>query len=150
MVAKERVAAIFIGLIMIFSVAGFALTQSLTRENQDSGVDIQNIVTKPLTSDERLFVLKSGRVLIENHYILHCSECLENNMVLEVFVQKFPGFVVLESVVVNETNETKFQMISGTGEIRDLKNVSITEDILTYIFCEISLMQPRECLLREI
>ena len=149
--AHERAMAIFIGMIMIGSVAGFALNNFnfLNRPAQAEGPEIKYIMDKVLTTEEKVYVLRTGRVLIENLYEPNCTECIERNAVLEGFANQFQGFLVLERAEVLP-NETKFQMVAPTGDIRDLENETITYDSLLDIFCDISFAQPRECLLREI
>lgn len=144
--AKERAMAIFIGLIMIASVGGFALSYAGRNVNPPQNL-IPTIVDRELSPEEVVLVLQSGRVLIENFYLGNCTECIVNNIVLETFANKFDGFVVLEEVV---ANETKLQMIGMGGKIISLKNETISESNLMDIFCDNAIAQPNECLLREI
>jgi len=144
--ARERAMAIFIGLIMIFSVGGFALSYAGRNVNPPRNT-IPTIVERELNPEEVVSVLRSGRVLIENFYTENCSGCVERNAVLENFANSLDGFVVLEEV---KANETKLQMIGTGGKIVSLENESITEDNLMDIFCDIAIAQPNECLLREI
>ncbi len=143
---KERMMAIFIGLVMIGSIAGFAGVQFIP-EQQNTGPDIPIIVNRTLTGDEIIFVLRTGRVLIQNHYLPDCTECMSNNIVLESFAHRMNGLIVLEEVM---GNATKLQMVGSDGSIESLENVTITEENLMDIFCDISFVQPRECLLREL
>lgn len=153
---KEQVAAIVIGLIFVVSMVGFAFT-SMSRfpQQQSPGISIPNIVNRELTREEKIYILQTGRVLIEDFYVSGCSRCEIDRATLEAFAQEFKEFVVLEEVEVyaNATNETtyvKLQMIGRTGLIEDLRDMEITQENLTDIFCDIALVQPRECLLREI
>ena len=143
---KERLMAIFIGLIMVFSIAGFAFN-SVVHYQGPSVPEIPTVVTKKLNPQEILMVLRSGRVLIENVYTENCSECLERNAVLESFAHQFDGFVVLENV---KGNKTVLQMIGRNGEIRDLTSKKINQSYLMDVFCDMAIAQPKECLLREI
>ncbi len=143
---KERMMAIFVGLVMIGSIVGFAGVQFIP-EQQNTGPDIPIIVNRTLTGDEIIFILRMGRVLIQNHYLPDCTECISTNAVLESFTNGMGGLVVLEEV---EKNETKLQMVGSDGSIESLENVTITEENLMDIFCDISFVQPRECLLREL
>jgi len=147
---KEQMAAIVIGLIFVLSMVGFALTGMGRFPQQQPGVSIPNIVNRELTQGEKIYILQTGRVLIEDFYAQGCSRCEIDRATLEAFVQEFKEFVVLEEVEVNNTNETsyvKLQMIGRTGLIEDLRDVEITQKNLTEIFCDIAIAQPRECLL---
>jgi len=140
---KERFAAIFIGSVMVLSVAGWALMQIAP---QDTGPEfsVPTIVTRELSSDEIVYVLQTGRVLIENFYTTNCTQCLEDMGVLESFAGQYDGFVVLEEV---EANYTKLEMIGMGGQIVELEHGNITFNGLLDIFCKIAIAQPPECLL---
>jgi hypothetical protein len=144
---KERLAALFIGLIMIMSIAGFAAVQLIPDRGGEEAPPIPTVIDRQLTSEEIVSILRTGRVLIQNHYLPNCTECADGTATMELFANKMSGFVVLESA---EANDTKMQMISPDGRIKGLEDIIITEDGLMDMFCDISILQPRECLLREI
>jgi hypothetical protein len=141
----ERFMAIFIGVIMLGSVAGFALFQTIPAGPE--APQIPNIIKRQLTIDETLFILGSGRVLIEDFYAIDCNDCFEKNMVLESFANRFEDFVVLEEVVVNQTNQSMLKMIGAGGTIVDLENKTVDEENLLEVFCDIAIAQPIECLI---
>jgi hypothetical protein len=143
---KERFMAIFIGVIMLSSVAGFAL-MSINMSPGPEAPDIPTVVNRQLTTDEALFILRSGKVLIEDFYSVDCGDCLEKNAMLEAFANRFYDFIVLEKVVVNQTNQTMLQMIGAGGKITKLDNITINESNLLDMFCEVAIAQPIECLL---
>jgi thiol-disulfide isomerase/thioredoxin len=146
MVTKtERFMAIFIGLIMIGSVAGFALIN--TMPTGPSAPEIPNIIKRALTTDEQLFILRSGRVLVENFYAIDCGDCMDKNAELESFANSFGNFMVLEEVVTNQTEEIRLQMIGAGGKIVGLENMTISQDGLLEVFCTVAISQPIECLL---
>ena len=155
---KERAMAIFIGLVMVLSAAGFAaISASHIGPQQQQTSQIPTILNRTLTQEEKVTILRTGRVLIEDLYYPDCSECLANNRILEAFANRFRQFIVLEKVAVmpgNETNATggyiKLQMIGSGGEIQDLEGQNITEENLLNVFCDIAIAQPTECLLMEI
>jgi hypothetical protein len=143
----ERLMAIVIGLIMIFSMLGFAATSIVVNPTGQQTVEIQPVVRSGLDKDMKIFILRTGRVLIEHFYPAGCQECMEMNAMLEVFASQFSGFVVAELVEVPE-NETMFQAIGSAGRITEL-SYNMTQQDLMGIFCGIAIKQPRECLLGE-
>jgi len=151
---KERAMAIFIGLIMVLSTVGFAVNRSSifsAEQNQENPLSKTYVINRSLASDEKIYVLRTGRVIIENFYTENCSVCEKNKEVMESFAEKFKDYVLLENVLNNETISIK--MIGRGGEIEKFENASalnLTEDMLMEKFCDIALLQPRECLLREI
>ena len=143
----ERFMAIFIGVIMLGSVIGFALMSTINP--QQEAPEIPSIINNELSTDEVIYILKSGRVLIENFYTPDCVGCLNKKIELESFVNRFNGFTVLENVVVNQTNETRLQMIGIGGTILKLENTTINQNNLLEKFCSVAMSQPIECLLGD-
>jgi len=140
---KERMAAIFIGMVMLFAVGGWALMNVMP---QDTGPEfnVPTIVARELTTDEIVYVLQSGRVLIEYYYLENSTKHIEELPVLEMFANQLDGFVVLEEV---PANSTRFEMIGIEGKILDLSGMELTENNLFGNFCSIAIAQPPECLL---
>jgi hypothetical protein len=155
---KERLAAIIIGGLMLLSVAGFAL-MGIGRfgDNGNQPLDVPNIMNEYLSGEQVSSILQSGRVLIRDVYTGTCSDCVTKRPTLEMFVNSFGGLIVLEEVMIDADNTTlvdengyvKFEMISPTGDIIDLRDKELDQESLTDIFCEISAIQPKECLLRD-
>ncbi len=141
---KERIAAIFLGLIMVTSLAGFAAMNIITPES-GTYQRIPPVVDRELTPEEKIFVLRTGRVLLEGYFSENCTECAEVIMLGETFANGFSDYFVFEKI---RGNETRLQIIGQEGEIRELET-NITEDGLLDVFCEIAILQPKECLLRE-
>jgi len=147
----EKLAAIVIGIIMLFSVAGFASFSLIGRigdpQPQQQTPEIPNIVTRPLTGSEISYILQTGRVVLRDYYPSACAECLERNTELELFANQFSGFVVLEEVA---GNQTRLEMIDSLGKVTELDPANITLEGLTDSFCRNSIVKPRECILRNI
>ena len=141
---KERTMAIVIGLIMIFSMGGFALSSVVYLQPPAEEV-MPSIVNRALTPQEKIGILQTGRVLIEDFYAENCTECADLGIMLSSFVEAFKDYAVLEVVV---ANETEVKMIGTGGQIRDIP-LNVTQEGLMDIFCELAILQPTECLLRE-
>jgi hypothetical protein len=156
---KERMMAIVIGGLMLFSVAGFAL-MGLGRFVDDGNkpVEVPNVMNEYLSGEQMSSILRSGRVLIRDVYTKDCTDCASMDVMLELFTNSFSGMIVLEEVMIEPDNTTavdeggyvKFQMISPSGDVIDLGDKNITQESLTDMFCDISVIQPKECLLRDI
>jgi hypothetical protein len=142
---RERAMAIFIGVIMVLSMAGFAMNSSTITTSQGQTPQISNIVEKPLTPEETVFVLRTGRIIIRDYY---AEEPAYMN-VLTSLAGKFERYIVLEKVKVESNQTSKFEIIGKTGEIKDLGNYTITEESAMDLFCEYAILQPKECLLRS-
>ena len=158
--AKERMMAIVIGGLMLFSVAGFAFMGvgrfGRGNENQQSG--LQTIMNEYLTSEQVAGILRTGRVVIRDVYANNCTSCIITDAELKLFANQFSGYIVLEQVAIEPDNTTivdengyiRFEMLSPTGEIIALGDEEISQENLIEIFCDISAVQPRDCMLRDI
>ena len=156
---KERMMAIVIGALMLFSVAGFAL-MGLGRfaDSGNQPVEVPNVIEAYLSGAEVSQILRSQRVLIRDVYTKNCTQCPINDATLEMFVNSVAGNVVLEKVMIEPDNTTtvdengyvKFEMISATGDIVELSGKELDQENLMDMFCDISLIQPKQCLLRDI
>lgn len=148
---KERAMAIFIGLLMIFSVAGFAI-MGINFGGGNSGQQVQtpSVVDRALTRDEFRSVLMSGKTIIQNHYIVGCTDCDATSSLLAGFAQQMEGFIVLEQFGVQFQNETRLQVVSSDGKITELNSSALSQESLLDTICSVSYVQPKQCLLRGI
>ncbi len=141
--AKERIAAIVIGLLMIGSILGFALMSARQPVEEQK---IGNIINRQLTAQEKIAILQSGKVLIEFGWPEDCQTCQQKQSLYLSFVQAWPAFVVLSDF---SSDQTIDHMIGRDGQIVDLTNISTQEDLFG-LFCQQAILQPKECLLAQI
>ncbi len=143
---KERLMAIFIGVTMILSVAGFSLSRTRFT-SPDQKMDIPYFIDKRLTNNEIVSILRSGRVVIEDLYEANCTSCQAKTEFMKSFLERFKDFVVLEAV---EANETSIKMIGSGGRIKDITDMELNQTSMMDVFCDMAIAQPKECLLQTI
>jgi hypothetical protein len=143
---RQTVFTIVIGFMLLTWVMGTALSSNLQLA-QGNGIRIESVYDRLLTPQEKVTILRSGRVLIE---YLHTGgfEAVDKRATYENFVARFKDIVILEVVEIEQANQTLDQMITPTGDVVELQNVSAAE--LLDVFCDNSYVQPKECLLRSI
>ncbi len=142
---RQFVFTVVVGVMMITWAMGMALSYNI--KTAPTGMKIENVYTEPLTGKEKVTILRSGRMLIEYLYIPG-EESMEKIPVYDSFAGRFSDFIVLEKVEVSDANQTLDQMISPTGDVIPLGNV--TEAQLIDVFCDNTFVQPKECLLMSI
>lgn len=147
---KERIIAIFFGLIMVASAAGFAIMGINFNNGSSQPTQTPSIVDRALTKDEFRSVLLSGKTIIQDHYLVDCADCAATNDLLGNFTQQMEGFVVLELFGVQFDNETVLQVVSSDGRITDLDRSLLNESSLLETVCSVSYVQPKQCLLQGI
>ncbi|UCD02912.1 MAG: hypothetical protein JSV63_03975 [Candidatus Aenigmatarchaeota archaeon] len=142
---KQVIFTIAVGVMMITWAIGMALSYNIPTGGQQ--IQIENIYREPISGQQKVGILRAGFVIIEYQYIPG-EESLERIPVYESFISRFSDFAVLLELDVQYENETLNQMLTPTGDVIPLENV--TEFELVDIFCENTFVQPRECLLRSI
>jgi len=110
---------------------------------------LPNVLNRTLTPEERVGVLRSGKVIIEYFYNVTCIECLEKEGVYKNFVEskEFKGYLTLSHGT--SENETMDWMLNLDGTQIDLTDINSTEE-LKALFCEVAFIKPNICLLQEI
>ena len=141
---SQRLFAILVGVLMLSSVAGFAIMNVYQAPAQN---EIPSIIDKPLGPQDRVYILRTGKVLIEYLYPEGCIECSEKIALYQSFVNNFKDYAVLEIVEV-PANETADRIIGNYGDTIELANVTTAQDFMP-IFCSVAMKQPKECLLME-
>jgi hypothetical protein len=141
--------AIFVGFIMISSVAGFAIMSVDFNSDAGTSASVPNIVKRAMTTQERLSVFKAGKVLVQFHYPMNCTSCASDITTVESFVSSKQANIALEEYAVQDNETLVLRMISPSGAIQDLQG-GLTEDSLLDSFCGITYVQTKECLLRGI
>jgi hypothetical protein len=142
---KQVVFTLFIGVMMITWAMGIALSYNIQTNNQ--GMQIQSVYEELLTPLEEVTILRTGRVLIK---LLHTgtADGMLKKAEYENFVARFDGFAVLEVVEISDANMTRDEMITPTGDVLPLDNV--TGEALINLFCDNTFAQPRDCLLMNV
>ena len=141
---KERIGAIFIGLIMLFSVVGFALVSVIP--DQPTTPEIPHIYNGEMSGSDIVFLLQNGRTIFRYYYDSTSQNNLDEKITLEIFANKVKDFVVLNEI---ESNTTKLEIVgvvNGEGKIIDFEG-EITEENLFIELCERAYVKPKECYL---
>jgi len=142
---RQFLFAVVVVFMMITWAMGMALSQNIDVRPQ--GKQIESVYTELLTGQEKVAILRTGKVLIEYLYIPG-PESIDNKALYENFVAQFKDFAVLQAVEVSAGNETMNQMIASDGDIISLDNVTAAN--MLDVFCDNTIVQPKECLLRSI
>ncbi|MBN1896873.1 MAG: hypothetical protein JW789_04085 [Candidatus Aenigmarchaeota archaeon] len=145
-VNKQFVFSIFVGVMMITWAIGMALQYNID-VSPGKGAKIETVYRELLTGQEKVSILRTGRVLIEYLYMTGPG-AVDKSITYENFAARFGDLIVLQIVEVSQSNQTVDQMIVPTGDVIPLNNVSESE--LFDVFCKNTYVQPKECLLRNI
>lgn len=145
--AKQRFMAIFIGFIMVASMVGFAMMNY--QPQGPAPIETPTIMNRTVTPEERVGILRSGKVLIEYFYNGSCIECIEKGNMYKNFVQsrELEGYLVLSHGIAG--NETSDWMLNLDGTQIDLTDINSTKE-LRELFCEVAFVKPNICILEEI
>jgi len=143
---RKTIFSLFVAVIMITSAIGMVMNYNKYFTPTDN-VQIKSVYEELLTPQQEISILRSGMSLI---VFLHTGDedGLQKKALYENFVARLKGFIVLEVVDVGQSNQTRDDMIVPSGDVIPLQNV--TEEGLMDVFCRNSLLQPRECILRNV
>lgn len=136
---------------MLLSVVGFAMSSLKFGDTGEKPQQptILTITNRSLSSQERSIVLSNGITLAQSIYSKNCTSCEKMDSELRVFVNKYAGFLVMESVAIDEGEGfEKFQLVGSRGDIIPLEDEELTQENLLDLFCELAVVTPRECLLK--
>ena len=137
--------ALIIILVFGFSILAQALLYITPIGPKQEQQKVSSIIKNELKPEEKLSILRNGYVLIEYFYEKNCTNCLGEIQELEMFANKYKGYVILEEV---EGNKTLKQMISPRGDIENIENITVEN--LTEKLCKIAVRIPEVCLLEKI
>ena len=140
----ERFMALFIGFVMVASILGFAMMRYTPEA--PGPVKLPDVLNRTLTPEERVGVLRGGKVIIEYFHNGSCQDCAEKERMYMNFVDSFRGYVMLSYGVSNETADW---MINLDGTQIDLSDVNSTRELRS-LFCEVAIIKPNVCILEEI
>jgi hypothetical protein len=140
---KERAMALFIGMTMILSIVGIAISMATRTAPVQQAGQIPTVVTIPLSDDQIRDVFMSGRVLLEYFYPANCTACLDTRAVVEGFAEGYDGYIVLDVVA---GNESRFDMIGGDGRITGFGQNATQKDLLDTL-CQVAIGVPQECII---
>ena len=145
---KTRMMAIFIVVVMLLSTAGFAIIgQPAPAETPGTPALDNNIVSRDLTGQELVAVLRSGRLAVKYVSPEGGEQCTKDSAELRQFASAYKEFVFLQDI---RRNETALTVVGFDGRIADLSNVSISQDSLLDYLCASGGLKPKECVLRDI
>lgn len=150
---KKRLVAIFIGVVMLASVAEVALLRT-NPAGTTTQVQVPTVVNRRLTLDEMRSVLGGGNAIIEYFHNESCDGCAAKETMYQDFVKNINtdrSYVMLSYGVTE--NETSDWMIDLAGTQIDLSNISTTTEFID-LFCNcnetvrIQNFKPNICVLR--
>src|SRR3989338_7779269 len=127
-------------LTLAFGTAGFAFLSSTSfspaNPNQQAQQELPTIVERGLTPAELSLALRQGKVVFRSAHPPSCAACAAADASIERFALQYRLFVLFEKRI--DPNATvRLDAIGGSGRIKDLSNLTITQDALLDEFCSL-------------
>ncbi len=148
--AKQRIVAVFIGVVMLASIMEIALLRN-TPDQGNEPQQLPGVVNRKLTLDEFRTALMTGRVVLEYFHNESCPECAAKERMYRDFAAsgQFSDVVVLSYGI--SQNETADWLVDLSGNQIPLKDINTTAD-LQRLFCSDGIVseKPNACILEEI
>lgn len=151
---KKYVSLILIVLMVGSTLAFSALQafQSWLQPNVGGGaatpeLPSNNVVEYAITAEQRNYMIRLGRTVIEYRYKLACAECANQRGYVEAAARDFPSQVFVQEIIDNSANNSTLTMTSYYGD-KQLANPSFDE--MFEALCELMVEPPVQCATRNI
>lgn len=147
---RNKLIAIFFGLIMLGSTATYALMQAYNF----FGVPQQNQATLPttyivqgrLSNDVEQLIMSKGGTVVQFYYALSCVNCVGQKNILVSAVNQNQGQIFLEEI--QTTNQTAQNIIIES--YKDTKYLTdASQSDIQNAFCDVLLQPQPQCALRN-
>jgi hypothetical protein len=146
---RNRIIAIFIGILMVGSTATYALIQAFNYfgTNKQGNVSLPSsyIVKEQLTDAQEQTIISQYKTAVQFYYSTDCLDCVTQRNVLENFVNQNQGQIYLEEIQIKNQILQNIVMKSYKDTIT-LPNANQTD--IENAFCDVLLQPPVLCLLR--
>lgn len=148
---RNRIIAIFIGILMVGSTATYALMQAFnyfgTNKQANASLPSSYIVEEQLTDDQEKTIISQYKTVVQFYYSSSCLECVRQRNVLESFVNQNSGQIYLEEIQIKNQVLQNIVMKSYKDTI---KLANATESDIQNGFCDVLLEPPAQCALRNL
>ncbi len=135
---KTTIAALFFIFLMAGSTAVYSLLQAIKPQNGSSiELPTSNIIDYDLTVEQKSYLLRNGKTVIEARYYTGCTECQLSY--LESLANQYSDQVILEELL---TNKYEITIISYFGQ-EDLANA--TQNQIFNSLCKLMVSPPPIC-----
>jgi len=138
-------------LMLASTVAGFVLQAFNWRRQTNDGQEIElpdtNIIDYVLTAEQKDYLIRQGRTIIEYRYRLACQDCANQRIYLESAAGEFSDQIFLQEIVDDTVTNSTLEISSFYGR-RSLANPS-NDDILNAL-CAIMADPPVRCVTRNV
>lgn len=148
MANKTKYVGLLLIFVMFFSSIAFGVLNSIASQPESqptpSGkeVQIERHTKRLLTEQEKAGLLQQGATILEFLQGKDCLKCADYRPLIEGFSTKFNDIVLVDA-------ESTATLIQFTGKTtKQVENV--TEKSLLDAYCEASILQPKECILKNI
>lgn len=148
---RNRIIAIFFGLLMLGSTATYAILQAYnffgTGARQQSTLPSSYIVNGKLSDTQEQLIEQNQGTVVQFYYSGDCLECLQQRSTLESVVSQNNGQIYLEEI---QTQSTPAQNIimKSYKDSKFLTNASLND--IQNAFCDVLLYPPADCALRNL
>lgn len=147
----------YISLVLIFLMAGstaaYSALQAFTtwlRTNEAPAapeLPSSNVVDYALTAEQRNYMLRNGRTILDYKYKLACTACANQRSFIESAASQFPTQIFVQEIIDNSANNSTLSMTSYYGD-KSLANPTI--DQIFDALCELLVEPPVQCATRKI
>lgn len=152
--SKKKYISLILMVLMVGSTLAFSALQAVTSLLQSGGsqsanpeLPDSNVVDYAITTEQRNYIIRLGRTIIDYRYKLACSECANQRGYVEAAAREFPTQVFVQEIIDNSASNSTLSMTSYYGD-KTLLNPSADE--IFDALCELMIEPPVQCATRNI
>lgn len=150
---KKKYASLILIFLMLGSTLAYSALQAFrTWKQPDESASApelpaSNVVDYEITAEQRNYMLRIGRTVLEYRYQLACMECANQRGYIEAAARDFPDQIFVQEIIDSTANNSTLSMTSYYGD-ELLANPS-SEEILDAL-CRLMTEPPIICATRNV
>ena len=106
-----------------------------------------NVVDYEITAEQKNYMLRTGRTILDYRYRLACTECANQRAYIEAAARDFPTQIFVQEIIDNNATNSILSIASyyGSEQLTDPSNEEIFDTL-----CELMVEPPVRCATRNI
>ncbi len=150
---KKKYASLVLMFLMLGSTLAYTALQAFRNWQQPNEaasapeLPSTNVVDYEITVEQRNYMLRLGRTILEYRYQLACTDCAAQRAYIEAVVGEFSNQIFVEEIVDATATESTLSITSYYGD--KLLTSPSNEDVFDAL-CELMVEPPIRCATRNI
>lgn len=149
-IKKSRISGIFLLLLMLSSTVAYGALRVIPKIESEEEIEIpsQNIIDYKLTSEQRRYLLRRGKTIVELEYSFECKECMDVKAKLESAAREFSDQMLLIELLTTGNKSLPIVRVESSFGRESLNQPTDVE--IMDAFCDLFVNPPLRCATRNV